>query len=177
VCYVFPPKNTSALPAPLRDYVFAFSRKGAKLAKNFYVYFVLIPNTFAGFMSWREFICFFLSQRRRERRELQCLIYSYTKHLCVLCVLARFSYFLSRKGAEAAKNFNAYFVLIPNTFSGFMSWREFICFFLSQRRRGRRELQCLIYSYTKHLCVLCVLARFSYLLSRRGAEVAENFIV
>ena len=46
-----------------------YSHRGAKNAKNFDVYLVLTPNSFAYFASWRELICFFLSQRRRERRE------------------------------------------------------------------------------------------------------------
>ena len=60
VCDIFfPPKNTSALPAPLRDYVFYFPRKGAKIAKNIFVWFVLTTNTFAYFAPWRELIVFF----------------------------------------------------------------------------------------------------------------------
>ena len=39
-------------------YIF-FSRKGAKIAKNFNVSFVLTPNTFAYFASWRELFVFF----------------------------------------------------------------------------------------------------------------------
>ena len=50
-----------------------FSRKGAKAARNFDVSFVLTPNTFACFAPWRDYICFFLSQRRQGRQELRCL--------------------------------------------------------------------------------------------------------
>jgi hypothetical protein len=45
-----------------------FSRKGAKVAKNFYVYFVLTPNTFACFAPWRELIVF-ISRRGAEAAE------------------------------------------------------------------------------------------------------------
>ena len=45
-------------------------------------------------------------------------------------------------------------------------------FFLSLKRRGRRELRCLFCSYPKHLCVLCALARvniYSYVCSAMTA--------
>jgi hypothetical protein len=34
--------------------IYFFSRRGAEVAENFFVYDVLTPNTFAGFASWRE---------------------------------------------------------------------------------------------------------------------------
>ena len=45
------------------------SRRGAGVAENFFVYFVLIPNTFAYSAPWREILCFYLSQRRKGRQE------------------------------------------------------------------------------------------------------------
>jgi len=120
--------------------------------------------------SLRDYICFFLSQRREGRQELRCIFCSYLTHLCVLCALARNFMFFSRGGAEAARNFDVCFVLAPNTFAYFAPWRENL-FFLSQRRQDRQELQCLFCSYPKYLCVLCALARkFVFFLSlrRRG---------
>jgi len=49
-----------------------YSRKGAKNAKNFDVYLVLTPNSFAYFTSWWDLFVFF-SQRRKERRE-NCVV-------------------------------------------------------------------------------------------------------
>jgi hypothetical protein len=83
---------------------------------------------------------------------------------------------ISRRGAGVAENFIFYVVLIPNTFATFAPWRVILCFYLSQRRKGRQENLCLFCSYPKHLCVLCASARLYLFLSRRSAGVAENFI-
>ena len=127
-----------------------FSRKGAKAAKNFDVYLVLILNTFACFAPWREYICFYLSQRRQGRRELLCLICSYPKHLCELCASARLYLFFSLAKAPRPPRTSMFiWFLSSNTFACFAPWREYIYFYLSQRRRGRRELLCSICCYPK----------------------------
>jgi len=53
----------------LGEILFVFSRKGAKVAKNFNFYFVLIRNTFAYFAPWRELIVF-SSRRSAENAEV-----------------------------------------------------------------------------------------------------------
>jgi hypothetical protein len=42
--------------------------------------------------------------------------------------LCEIIFFVSRRGAEAAENFDVYFVLTPNTFACFAPWRELIAF-------------------------------------------------
>ena len=145
------------------------SRRGAGIAENFIVYFVLIPNAFTYFAPWRELIVFLLSPRRQGRQELLCLFYSYDKYLCDLCVSARLYLFFL---AETQRKPMCVFFLTPNTFAYFAPWREFICFFLSQRRCARRELRRLIYPYPKHLCVLRALVRVNcFSLSQRRQEL------
>ena len=46
---------------------------------------------------------------------------------------------ISRSDAGGAEKFIVYFVLIPNAFAYFAPWREILCFYLSQRRKGRQE--------------------------------------
>ena len=158
------PKHLCVLCALARNVMF-FSRRGAEPAENFDVYFVLTQNTFAYFAPWREILCFSLAKARRPpRTSCSCLFLSQTT-LCILCLGEDLFVFFSRRGAEVAENFDVYFVLIQNTFAYFAPWREIFIFFLSQRRRGRRELHCIFCSYLKNLCVLCVLARNFYIFS------------
>ena len=85
----------------------------------------------------------------------------------MLCVLARFYIFFSRKGAKIAKNFSVVFVLIPNTFTYFVPRRGLTIDSLAEAQSPQRiSMFC---SYPKHLCVLCVLTRFyiSFLSQRR----------
>jgi hypothetical protein len=51
-----------------------FSRKGAKNAKNFNVYFVLTTNIFACLAPWRDYICFF--SRRGAKNAKNFNVYS-----------------------------------------------------------------------------------------------------
>jgi hypothetical protein len=45
-----------------------FSRKGAKHAKNFYVWFVLIPDTSADSAPLRDYVCFPLAEAQGSQR-------------------------------------------------------------------------------------------------------------
>jgi hypothetical protein len=159
--------NTSASSAPLRDYICLFSRKDAK---KFVFLFVVTPDTFACFAPWRELICFFLSPRRQGRQEVLVLVYCYPKHLSELSASARLNFYFSRKDARKF----VFLLLLPQTPLRALRLGESHMFFLSQRRRGRRDFQCLFCCYPKHLCVLCVLARLSFLfLSQRRQGCQE----
>jgi len=68
----------------LGESLFVFiSRRGAKTARNFDVCILLTPNTFACFAPWREFICFFLSQRHQDRRQRSIYETEVKKHICL----------------------------------------------------------------------------------------------
>jgi len=53
-----------------------------------------------------------------------------------VCVLVDLLMLYSRRSAEAAENFNVYFVLTPNTFAYLAPWRDFIYFF---SRKGAKN--------------------------------------
>ena len=110
-----------------------FSRKGAKVARNFDVGFVVTPNTSACSAPLRDYI-FCLSQRRRGRRELRCLFCSYPNTFAYFAPWRELIVFLSRRGAEAARNFNVGFVVTPNTSAPL---REFV---LQPFRSGQTRL-------------------------------------
>jgi hypothetical protein len=113
--------------------------------------FVLTPNTFAGFAAWREFICIFLSQRRRGRGELRCLFCCYSEQLCGL---ARLIYPGIRYAPSRLRHY-----------------------LLSQRREDRQELQFVLCLPQTPLRALRLGESLSVFFSRRGAEIAENFYV
>ena len=52
------------------------SRKGAKVAKNFYFNFGSYPNTFAYFAPWRELIVFSLAEAQRPQRTSMFILFS-----------------------------------------------------------------------------------------------------
>ena len=95
------------------------------------MFILFLPQTPLRALRLGEIYCFFLSQRRQGRKELQCLICSYSKHLCVRTLRLReiILVFFSRKGAETAEKFKVYFVFTPNTFACFASWRDLLFFF------------------------------------------------
>ena len=62
---------------------------------------------------WRFNI--FFSQRRQDRQELQCLICSYPKQLCVLCALARFYCFISLAKAQRPPRTSLFVLFLPQT--------------------------------------------------------------
>jgi len=45
-----------------------YSRRGAESAENCFVCFVLIPNAFAGFASWRDLLILFLAEAQSAQR-------------------------------------------------------------------------------------------------------------
>ena len=146
-----------------------FSRKGARIARNFNVFLCLAP-TLLRTLCLGEILYIFLSQRRQDRQELRCFFCAYPKHLCVLCALARFhSFFLSQR-RQRRKELRCLICSYPKHLCVLCDLARFICFYLSQRRRGRREFQCLFSFCPKHLCVLCALARVYFFLSQRRRE-------
>ena len=128
-----------------------FSRKGARIARNFNVFFVFSPNAFAYFVPRRDFIYFSLAKAPRSPRTSMFLLCLPQTPLRTLR-LGESIFFFSRRGAEAAVSFNVWFVFAPNTFAYFAPWREYICFFLSQKRRARREFQCFVLTPNTFAC-------------------------
>ena len=105
-----------------------FSRKGARNARNFDVYFVLSSNTSAYPASLRDFIVFSLAEAQRPRRTSMFILFLPQPPLRALRLCEIMLVFFSRQGARNAKNFDVYFVLIPSIFACFAPWRELFFF-------------------------------------------------
>ena len=89
--------NNTIFSAPLRDYFFS-SRKGAKTAKNFNVYFVLTPNTSACSASLRDYICFFsLAEAQGSQRNSKLILFLPETPLRALRLGEKFYVFLSQR--------------------------------------------------------------------------------
>jgi len=76
-----------------------FSRKGAKVARNFDVYFVLTPNTAACSASLRDYICFFsLAEAQGSQRTSMFNLFLHETPLRTLRLGEKFYVFLSSRG-------------------------------------------------------------------------------
>jgi hypothetical protein len=82
-----------------------------------------------------------LAEAPSTQRKSKAIIFKPQKPLRALRPGESLFVFVSRRGAAIAENFDVYLVVTPKTFAGFASWREFICFCLSQRRKVRKENQ------------------------------------
>ena len=90
-----------------------FSRKGAKAAKNFFICFVLAPNTSACSASLREFIVF-VSRRGAEAAVSFNVWFVFAPNTFAYFAPWRdYICFFSRRGAGSAENFNV--LLLPQT--------------------------------------------------------------
>ena len=76
-----------------------FSRKGARIARNFNVFFVFSPNAFAYFVPRRDFIYFSLAKAPRSPRTSMFLLCLPQTPLRTLR-LGESIFFFSRRGAE-----------------------------------------------------------------------------
>ena len=93
---------TDALFAPWRELIVFFSRRGAKAAKNFYVRFILIPNTSANSAPLRDYMYFSLAEAQGSQRTQMFNLFLPKTPLRAprLCEIIAFS---SRRGAGYAE--------------------------------------------------------------------------